>query len=279
MTTATRPSISRASTHRGSAAAAFLRRDFSIIRSYRFPFVLDTFFGVLQLAVYYFISRTFKETPSQQLNGAPSYFAFAAVGIVIALVIEAAAEGVAQRVREEQLSGSLEALMAQPLSAAGLCAGFTAFPFVFALARSTVYLAIAALAMKLDLGHADWVGFGLVFFTSATALVSLGILAGAAVLVFKRGQLLSGGLIFAMTLISGSVFPVTALPDWLAQIGSVLPLRFAFDGARDALFRGSGWGPDVLGLAGFTVIGLPIAVWVFGRALQAVRRAGSLGQY
>ena len=263
----------------GGTTAAFLRRDLSVIRSYRFPFVVDTFFGVLQLAVVYFVSRTFDDVGSEQLDGAPSYFAFAAVGIVISLVVEAAAEGVSDRVRDEQLSGSLEALMAQPLTAAQVCAGFTAFPFGFAVVRAIVYLLIAAFWMELDLGQTSWIGFAAIFLASATALVSLGIVAGAAVLVFKRGQVISGALIFGMTLITGAVFPVSALPDWLAQAGSVLPLRFAFDGARDALFQGSGWGRDVLGLAAFTAAGLPVAVWLFGRALEASRRAGSLGQY
>jgi ABC-2 type transport system permease protein len=279
LTTATRPSISRARAGPLGPIVAFLRRDWWIVRSYRFPFVLDTAFGILNLVVYYFLSETFAGTGSEQLNGAPSYFAFAAVGIVIALVIEAASDGIGQRVREEQLSGSLEALMAQPLGAAQVCAGLIAFPFAFAAVRAMVYLLVAFGWMELDLSETSWLGFGLVLLLSTTALATLGILAGAAVLAFKRGQILSTGLIFGMTLITGAVFPVSALPDWLADLGSVLPLRFAFDGARDALFEGTGWEPEVLGLAAFAAIGVPIAVWVFGQALKLARRGGSLGQY
>jgi ABC-2 type transport system permease protein len=277
--TATRPSSSRASARPAGVVAAFLQRDFSIVRSYRLPFIFDAFFGILQLAVYYFVSRTFEGVESEQLNGAPSYFAFAAVGLVLALVISAAADGAAQRVRDEQLSGSLEALMAQPLSSAQVCAGLTVFAFAFAIARALVYLVVAAFWMELDFERVSWIGFAVVFALSATALAAIGIVAAAAVLVLKRGHVIGGVVIFGMTLISGAVFPVSALPDWLAQVGSVLPLRFAFDGARDALFEGSGWGPEALGLLGYTVAGLPVAVWLFERALDRSRRAGSLGQY
>lgn len=277
--TATPASSFRARPATFTVLSAFVRRDWAVTRSYRLPFILDGFYGALQLAVFFFVSRTFGDVGPSQLDGAPSYFAFAAVGIVIGLVIEAASEGVAERVREGQLSGTLEALMTQPLSTAQFCAGLAAFPFVFALIRACLYLLIAALFMSDELAGASWIGLAVMFLTAAMAVACLGLLAGAAVLVYKRGEVLAGMLLFGMSLLSGSVFPVSALPDWLEAIGRVLPLRFAFDGVRDALFQGSGWATDALVLTGFGVIGLPLAVWVFSRALEAARKAGSIGQY
>lgn len=275
----TRASPYRASARTGHLVAAFMRRDLANVRSYRFPFVLDAFFGILQLAVYYFLSKTFGDVGSAELNGAPNYFAFAAVGVVISLVIESSVQGVAERVRQGQVSGSLEALLAQPVSAFQLCLALTAFPFAFAVARGTVYLIVAGFFMGLDLGDADWIGLGVMFFTIAAALVGIGVIAGAVVLVFKRGEAITGMLVFGMTLITGAVFPVSALPDWLEAVGSVLPLSFAFDGARDALFQGSGWEPEALALGGFALVALPAGVWIFAQALGAVRKAGTLGQY
>jgi ABC-type multidrug transport system permease subunit len=234
---------------------------------------------VLELATYFYISKTFDSVGKTGLAGAPDYFAFAAVGVVLSLVLAAASDGLSRRVREEQLSGSLEALMAQPLSPAQLCFGFTAFPFVYAVVRAALYLLIAAVVMNLDLGAADWSGVALVFIASGAALSSLGILAGAAVLVWKRGHVVAGVLVYVMTLLGGAVFPVSALPGWLQSISAVLPLRYAYDGLRDAMFRGEGWAAEVLALGGFAIVGIPLAVWVFSRALHAARRAGSIGEY
>lgn len=237
------------------------------------------FYGVLELATFFFISKTFGSFGETKLAGAPDYFAFAAVGIVVSLVVEAASDGLSRRVREEQLSGSLEALMAQPLSPVQLCLGFTAFPFVYAFARAALYLLIAAAVMNLDLGRASWWGLALVFLASGAALSALGILAGAAVLVWKRGSTVAGVLVYGMTLLGGAVFPVSALPGWLQSISFLLPLRYAYDGLRDAMFRGEGWAAEVLVLGGFAIVGIPLAVWVFSRALHAARRAGSVGEY
>lgn len=279
MHVATPASSFRSKVRARDAVAAFLRRDYRVVRSYRFPFVLDTFFGILQLAVSYFIGQTFKDFDSAQLGGAPDYFAFAAVGIVMALIVEAAAQELAEKVRFEQTTGSLEALMSQPVGVGQLCAGLASFPFVFASVRALVYLAIAGVWMGLDVGQTDWLGLAVMFLLSATAVTGLGIAGAAVVLVFKRGETVSGIVLFGMTLIGGSVFPVDVLPGSLQDLGSVLPLRFVFDGTRDALFMGSGWGGDALALCAYTVVGLPLAVFVFAQALQAARRAGSLGEY
>jgi hypothetical protein len=69
---------------RVQAIAAIMRRDYHITRSYRLALGLDLFFGVANLFLYYFISRTFGHASPASLDGALSYFAFAVVGIVVA---------------------------------------------------------------------------------------------------------------------------------------------------------------------------------------------------
>ncbi|MDX6401097.1 MAG: hypothetical protein QOF27_1703, partial [Gaiellaceae bacterium] len=66
---------------RGQVLKAMVLRDVGVTRSYRLAFVLDVFFGVLNLAMFFFISRTFANVHGADLHGAPSYFAFASVGI------------------------------------------------------------------------------------------------------------------------------------------------------------------------------------------------------
>jgi ABC-2 type transport system permease protein len=90
---------------------------------------------------------------------------------------------------------------------------------------------------------------------------------------------MSGLILFAMGFVSGAVFPVSVLPAWVQPIGEIVPTRFAFDGVRNALFQGSGWVGDLLALALFVVICLPLAIWLFAGALAWSKRRGSLSQY
>jgi ABC-2 type transport system permease protein len=278
-TAATAGLISASRVPKWRVVAAIVRRDFLITRSYRLPFVLDALYGLLELAVYFFISRTFHGFQAASLQGAPSYFAFAAVGIVVAVVVAAAASGLASRLREEQLTGTLEALAAQPVTTAEMCLGLAGFPLLFSVVRAAVYLSVASVWMDLDLSRVSWIGLILVLLATGTSLSVLGVVSGALVLVLKRGDVLANVLLFGTTLLCGSVFQISALPNWLEPIGKVLPLRFAFDGARAALFRGDGWGTDFVVLLVFSLAGLAVAIWIFDLALRRARRAGTLGQY
>jgi hypothetical protein len=48
---------------------------------------------------------------------------------------------------------------------------------------------------------------------------------------------------------------------------------------RDAVFLGAGWWGDAIALALFAAAGIPLAIWVFGQALEYGRRTGSLTEY
>jgi ABC-2 type transport system permease protein len=258
---------------------AMIRRDVAITRSYRIAFVLDIVFGVLNLAMFFFISRTFGTVEGIELHGAPSYFAFASVGIAITIVIDAASTGLAQRIRGEQLAGTLEALLIQPVTVGEVAFGLAGFPFVFAMVRSVFYLVIAAVWFHVDLAEASVTGFLITLLVSGFAFTALGIILGAVVLIIKRGDVLVGMVIFTMGLISGAFYPVGVLPDWIEPIGRVMPTRFAYDGLRSAMFVGSGWWTDVAALVAYSVVGIPVAIAVFSAALRHATRTGSLGQY
>jgi ABC-2 type transport system permease protein len=262
-----------------TAIRALARRDFSITRSYRLSFALEGVYGVFGLVLYYFISRTFYNVSPNTLGDAPSYFAFAAVGFVIGTVIVATTTSVGYRVREEQTIGTLEALAATPVSSAELAVGLVVFAFGFALVQAAFYLAVAAIFLGLDVSDTSWPGLIIVLCVSGAALAPIGVLAGAAVLVLKRGQMIAGAIVYLMTLLGGMLFPVTVLPDWLQPLSDLVPLLYAFDGARDALFTGGGWETDAAVLVLWALVLWPTSLFVFDRAGTYARRAGSLSEY
>ena len=278
-TAATPELTSRTEPRPGRAVLAILIRDYLVTRSYRAALAMDLAFGAVNVFIYYFISKTFEGAATGDLSGAPSYFDFATVGIVVTLVITAAASGLARRIREEQLTGTLEVLAAQPIRTAELFAGLGALPFLLAGVRSVIYLVMAAVLLGLDTSQASWVGLVAVLVATGAAMSALGMVAGGVVLVIKRGEIFLAALITGMALVSGAFFPVEVLPSWLQPLGDVVPTRFAYDGLRAALFRGDGWDDDVLALLAFASVCIPAGVWFGGRALEFTRRRGSLSQY
>jgi ABC-2 type transport system permease protein len=258
---------------------AFIKRDFSASRSYRTSFLFDLIFGFAELLLFFFISRTFGHADVSGLHGAPTYFAFAAVGIAVTIVLQTTTTALAHSVRQEQLTGTLEALVVQPINAAELSLGLAGYAFASAFLRAAFYIVGPAALLGLSLRDASWSGFVIVLLAATTALVGIGVVVGAVALVLKGTHTLAGIVTLGMGLLSGAFFPISVLPDWIEPIGKVLPTRFAFDGLRNALFRGGGWGIDAVVLLAFALCSFPIAVWAFARAIELSRRVGSLGQY
>jgi len=259
--------------------AVIARRDYQLARSYRLSFLFDLFFGFISLLIYFYISRAFGDAPETRLGGAPSYFSFAAVGVSLTIVFQAATVGLTRRLREEQLTGTLEALAAEPVRANEMALGLAGFPFLFAILRAALYIGLAWVFLGLDLSDADFAGFAAVLLTASVVLTAVGIALGALVLVFKRGDTLAVLASFALTFGGGAYFPVSVLPDILQPLAEVLPTTFIFDGMRAALFRGEGWVDDAAMLVAFGAVGVPLAIWAFALALAACKRRGTLTQY
>lgn len=258
---------------------ALARRDLLVQRSYALPFVFDLVWGVVDLFVWYFVSRIVGPESAVDLQGAPTYFAFALAGVIGSLVVSTATSDIAWRVREDQVTGTLETIVTQPVRPWELAAGTAAFPFAYGIVRVALYLVLAVAFLDFGAADVDWLGVVVILGLSGTAFIGLGVLAAAIAVVLKRGAGIVGAVVFAMTFVSGAMFPISVLPGWLQAIGKAMPTRPAFEGLRDALFLGGGWGADAAALAGVTVVLVPAGVLLLGLALRIARRRGSLGQY
>ncbi len=259
--------------------AALARRDWMMARSYRGSYVVEGLTGLFGVAIYYFISQTFPRATAVGLGEAPSYFAFALAGIVITMVLQTAAVALAQRLREEQLTGTIEALLTQPVRDAELALGLAAYPYLFATIRAFVYLLVADVLFGLDLGDADVAGLVLVLAAAVLVTLGLGLLVAALVVTLKRATQFAALMTYALAILGGAYFPIQALPGWLEPIARVAPTRLAFDGVRSALFGGGRWTDELAGLLALAVLLVPFATLVFSRALLRERRRGTLVEY
>jgi ABC-2 type transport system permease protein len=258
---------------------ALMINNFLVLRSYRAAFGFELVLGGINVLTYFFISRTFANTATADLGPAPNYFSYAIVGLAVSNVVGAASIALAVRLREEQLTGTLEAVTTRPVRATEMAIGWSALAFLGALVRAAAYLLFAIVFLNLDVSNANWPGFVLVLLATAGALSSVGVVTGAITMLVKRAEAVSGMIIFGLGLVSGAYFPISVLPEWLQPLGAIAPTRFAFDGLRDALFAGGNWENDLLVLLAFGVLLLPLAMFFFSLSLRIAKRLGSLAEY
>lgn len=252
----------------------FLRRDLADRRLFRISLILDLGFGLLNLVSFLFISRVLHH-PGAALGGAATYFDFVAVGLAYLLVVQSTCTQLLARVQEHQRSGTLEVLVASPVASGLLVIGMGMYPTLLGMLRSAVYLAVAGLLLGMDLSNADWIGTVVVLMIGSAAALAIGSLLAACAVAFRHGSALGKVVVVGLGFLSGVYFPISALPGPLAAISAALPTTMAIDGLRAALAGGS-WIPTALVLAGSTAVGLPMAAWVFSRALHHARRTGTL---
>jgi ABC-2 type transport system permease protein len=263
--------------------AAFLRRDFLLAWSYRLAFLSDMVNLIAQAFIFAFLSRLVDPARMPAFGEERAgYLGFVIVGIAVSALVQLGLGRVVSALRNEQLLGTLEALLVTPTSELTILLGLVMYSLVYLPVQMTAFLAVAVLLFGVEI-HLSGVGpaiAALVLFVPFVA--GLGAASAAAVLRFRQisGVLSLGG--YALAVGSGAYFPVTLFPGWVARLAAVNPVAITLRAVRHALLGGGGWGallPQLMSLTSVSALSLIAGVLLFRWSLQVERRSGTLGLY
>jgi len=262
---------------------AFLKRDFRINASYKLAFSYQ-FFGVFfQLTLFYFISKVFRGAIAPYLRGyGGDYFSFVLIGIAFSGYLRVGLTSFSGSIREAQMRGTLEALLATPTSISLIIFASSLWPFIWTTFNVLVYITFGVLVFKATLNLGSLLGAFLILVLTVIAHSAIGILSASFVVVFKRGNPIDWLIGIGSTLLGGIYYPVEALPSWLRGVASLLPITHSLKGMRGAILQGLSLSEvlgDIFFLLVFSMVLLPLAVFVFGKALNKAKRDGSLTHY
>lgn len=262
---------------------AFLKRDFRTETSYRFPFLLSLAGIFFTALTFYFISELFGEVAAPylaQYDG--DYFSFVIIGIAFSGYFGVGLNGFGRALRRAQTTGTLEAMIMTPAPISLIVMGSALWSYVFATFRVLVYLLLGTLVFTLNMQGANYLAAFTSLGLSIIAFASIGIMAAALILVIKRGEALTALFGSFANLIGGIYYPVQIMPEGLQFIAKLIPITYAVRSMRLALLSGASWStlaPDLVVLAGFAVVLLPLSLWLFHLALGRAQRDGSLAHY
>jgi ABC-2 type transport system permease protein len=186
------------------------------------------------------------------------------------------------RLREAQLTGTLEAELVTPVPLHWHLLGSASYAFLFKTFHVAVYVALGCLLGGVRLHWARIPQAFLVLLLAAAAFSCLGILSAATILVLKKGDPLGTAFQILSWLLGGVYFPVSLLPSWLRWMGNLLPMGPSLEALRTLLLGGAppgAWMRPVGILALWTLAGLPLSCMAYAWAVAWARRRGTLGQY
>ena len=262
---------------------AFLRRDFLTMLSYRVAFVGDLVAIAVQAVMFGFIAELVDPAALPTYNGASTgYFEFVMVGVVITTVSGLLLQKVSMAIRQEQMMGTLEALLVTPSSPTTVQAGSAAFDLLFIPVRMAALL--LAVAVTFGLGFdAGGIAPSVVLLMCFVPFVwGPGLIAAAVIVTFRRGGGVVGLTMSILGLASGAFFPLALLPAWIQTIAEANPVAIVMEGTREALIGGSGWegvGEAALILVPLSAAALFAGMAAFRAALAREHRRGTLGLY
>lgn len=267
----------------GRALLGFLRKDFLLTVSYRFATVL-AFIQVLSgLLIYFFIDRLFGQDVVGHLQPyGVGYFAYVLLGLALFSFMGTGLSGLAGQVSWEQVTGTLEAVLATPLRPATLTVGLSLSGILYACAEMAAYLLFGGILLGAPVGNSNLLSALVILLLAVISFNSLGLLAASVILVFKRGNPVAWIFQGVAGLLGGVYFPVEVLPDGLQTISALLPVTYAVRGLQLAVYQGASLlalRGEILPLAILTGTLLPLGLLCFGAAIRRAKRDGTLAHY
>lgn len=264
-------------------ALAFLRRDWRLQLSYRFSFLLQ-FFGIFfNLLVFYFLSKLVGDSAAPYLKPyGGNYFAFVLIGLAFSGYFGVGLNSFAANLREAQTTGTLEAMLMTPTRLSTVIMSSSIYDYGFVTFQVFVYLALGGLLFGVQLDKGNTPAALVVLVLTIIAMTSLGIIAASFIMVLKRGDPVTLLISSLAVLLGGVYYPVQLMPQWLQQLSRLLPITYSLDAMRRTLLADASFQdvmPDIIALAIFGIVLVPVSLLIFRYAVHRAKVDGSLAHF
>lgn len=257
-------------------------RGWSVWSSYRAQVVL-TILGWLVPVFLFFLLAVFlgaAGTSLAALDG-ESYVAFFVVGLAFQGFVSNLVGMMAQRIRSEQMMGTLELVFLSPTSPGAVLAYSTLFGVVLNTVAAVFILGVGVGALGIHMVinlPAALMGTVLL----AISCTGLGLISAAVILWTKQGNPVATFFALFTQFFAGVLFPISVLPGTVRWLAYSVPLTFGLDALRGALLDGRTlaqvWAP-LAWMAVYSAVTVPIGIGLFRLALRKTKEEGTVATY
>ena len=171
----------------------------------------------------------------------------------------------------ERSQGTMERLMASPVSRLDIVIGYLFGFFIFALLQTLIVLLFTIYVLDVRYSGDLWQIFVFQIVVIAGA-VNLGIF----ISTFARNEFQMVQfiplIIFPQVFLCGVLWPVEQMPDYLQWLSAILPLTYAVDGLREIMLSAKSLidvGLELAVLAGFAIVFSIVAAITLRRGASA----------
>lgn len=262
---------------------AFIKKEFLFEISYRFSFLLNILGIFAWILTFYFIDILFgsKIAPHLEPYGV-NYFPYVILGIAFFTYVGTGVGGFSNSIRNEQLMGTLEALLATPTRPLIVIISLGIWNFLWATIEILIYLTFGIFLFRIDITNINLFSAFIILILTISSFSGLGLIAASFIMVLKRGQPVTWVVNTSFELLGGVYFPISVLPNWLQTISSLLPVTYSIKAIQLAVYKGYTpelLFPEIIALLIFSIILMPLGVLFFNLAVKWAKMRGSLTHY
>ena len=262
---------------------AFIKKDFLIWKGYKLSFILEWLGILTSIFTLYFITKLFGKGASPYLiEYGGQYFPFALLGIAFSSYLTVALGSLSGKIREEQMMGTLEAMLVSPTRISTIIISMSMWDFILSSINMFIYLLFGIWLFGVNLNYSNLFTVFVILLLTVISFSSIGIIAASFIMVFKRGNPVIW-LITTFSVLFGEVFfPASVLPKKLQVISHLLPITYSLRGLRLSLLQGYSLKvllPEITVLLIFSVLLLPLGIFLFKFAVNKAKMDGSLTHY
>ena len=262
---------------------AFLKRDFLIAVSYKFPFFIQ-FIGIFfSMFIFFFVSKLVGAGQNNLLDKySTSYFSFLLIGIAFSDFFLNSINAFSEEIRRGQLFGTLETILTTPLSITKIVIYSSIFNYIFSGIRFFVYFLFGKLFFDLSFGTINVFCLIVVLILSLLSFWGIGMISATFVIIFKQGSPIKWLLGPATGLLGGIFYPLDVLPNSLKELAYLLPITHSVEAIRLILFKSANFYDisfNIISLILLSILFFPLGIYLFKLGLNVAKRQGSLLHY
>jgi ABC-type polysaccharide/polyol phosphate export permease len=246
---------------------------------YRGGFWMEVIGTFAELGTFFFLAAAIGGAYRPQ---GMDFFSFLVVGTSVLSFLAAGVYLFVDTVRQAQMTGTMEVLMTTATPGWIIILLTAVSSFTARLLPTVLYIAAGLLLFGAPVASMRLAPAVVVFVLSILVAVAIGMLVGAMQVALQRGAGITGLIATVASFFCGAMFPISVLPPTLQLVARAIPFTYSIHGLRATLVTGGSFGDvstDILVLAAFSAVLLPVGISVFALALRHARQQGTLSFY
>ena len=259
---------------------AFAKRDYLLANSSRLTFAWQLLTIVFAAPTMYYLGRLIQPSSSPDLRPyGGNYFAFVILGIAFSGFFSAMMSAWASGIRNEHLGGTLDAVLASPVSPLTVAMGASLWSTFVAAVQTGVYLLVGRMVFHLSFGQANIASGATTVLLTMVVFAALGLISAALILIFRSVDPLTGVLAGVSVLVAGVFYPTSILSPPLLRVSQWVPLTHTLQAIRLSLLTGAGINAlqeEITTLLLFALLLTPLSFVAFHAAVRMAKRFGTL---